>query len=543
MNQGGCGGTNLSYNDDDCGLQSTISWTATFTGTVTVLVSEYNCINNSDCMTLQWRCTTCGLTPPTNNVPCNSEELIINTTCNYLTFDNTDATNSSVASPGCANYNGSDVWFYFIIDNLNDDININTDDGDITDGGMSIYSGSNCNNLTLIECDDDDGTGLMPKIRYYINDENPNIGDTIWIRFWEYGGDVEGEFDICVQRIEHIDGDCQVAETICDDETIQSNPTGDGNYDELTSTNSGCLDAVEHYTNWIFFHSEVDNCEICFDIITSNNINDTDYDWVIWSGIQCPPTSNPIRCSSIDGTCATGVCNDTTGMRSFATDVSDYNGSSEGDGFTSCITANAGDEFTLIIDNWNGSGVEFELVWHLCQSDALDCDPLPVEFITSYYDCSNKILYWNTQSEINNDYFSIKIGDYNHGTFIEDTIINIIGNGNSNEINNYEYYLNYNNKYIELWQTDYDGITVKLNTQFISCSEDDDLIVSLSPNPANENEPININGGEFKTIQIYDMLGKEIYIEIVNNQIIGLSEGMYIVIIDNHFRFKLIIKQ
>ncbi|MEA1873369.1 MAG: hypothetical protein U9N51_02930, partial [Bacteroidota bacterium] len=49
-----CGGTSLAYNDDACSLQSTITWTATFTGTVTILVSEYYCNNYSACMTLQW---------------------------------------------------------------------------------------------------------------------------------------------------------------------------------------------------------------------------------------------------------------------------------------------------------------------------------------------------------------------------------------------------------------------------------------------------------------------------------------------------------
>ena len=49
-----------AYNDDNCGVQSTITWVATFTGTVDVLVSEYNCISNSTCMTVQWACTTCG---------------------------------------------------------------------------------------------------------------------------------------------------------------------------------------------------------------------------------------------------------------------------------------------------------------------------------------------------------------------------------------------------------------------------------------------------------------------------------------------------
>ncbi|NRA13253.1 MAG: hypothetical protein HRT57_15005, partial [Crocinitomicaceae bacterium] len=63
LTSGGCGGANLTYNDDDCGLQSTITWTATFTGTVTLLVSQYNCANVSLCMTVQWACTTCGAGP------------------------------------------------------------------------------------------------------------------------------------------------------------------------------------------------------------------------------------------------------------------------------------------------------------------------------------------------------------------------------------------------------------------------------------------------------------------------------------------------
>lgn len=56
----GCVGSSVAYNDDDCGVQSTISWTATFTGTVTVLLSEYLCSSNSTCQTLEWRCVSCG---------------------------------------------------------------------------------------------------------------------------------------------------------------------------------------------------------------------------------------------------------------------------------------------------------------------------------------------------------------------------------------------------------------------------------------------------------------------------------------------------
>lgn len=49
----------ISYNDDDCASQSTITWTATFTGTVKILLTEYTCFNNSTCQTVKWKCTTC----------------------------------------------------------------------------------------------------------------------------------------------------------------------------------------------------------------------------------------------------------------------------------------------------------------------------------------------------------------------------------------------------------------------------------------------------------------------------------------------------
>ncbi|MCB9256064.1 MAG: hypothetical protein H6579_02930 [Chitinophagales bacterium] len=47
--------TFYAWNDDDCGTQSTVTWTATFTGNVHVLVSEFPCLDNTSCMTLQWR--------------------------------------------------------------------------------------------------------------------------------------------------------------------------------------------------------------------------------------------------------------------------------------------------------------------------------------------------------------------------------------------------------------------------------------------------------------------------------------------------------
>ena len=382
LSSGNCGGTNLAYNDDDCGQQSTITWTATFTGNVYVLVSKFSCkTNTTNNMTLKWR--------------------------------------------------------------------------------------------------------IVP----------------------------------------HIDGDCAAAETVCSSGDIDGNPTGSGNYDELNSTNAGCLDPSEHYSKWLFFHTKVDNCEVCFDLTTADG---TDYDWAIWSGISCPPTTQPIRCSSAN---ANGSGNtSTTGMRNTSTDESE---GEYGDGFVKCITANIGDEFTILIDNWNGTSEDFTLTWNLCQSDALDCTNLPVDFITSEYDCSTNLFRWSTASEMNNDYFTIEVSNN-----LTDPIVYIVaGNGNSNIISSYVYKLDINNKYIQLYQTDYDGTKTLLNTNYVSCNTKRE--VSIYPNPSDGDVTIN---GDFNTIMVYDMVGREVQVELVDNRLSGISSGVYIVIIDGYYKFKLFIE-
>lgn len=136
--------------------------------------------------------------PPANDEPCNAIPLTVSTNglCNFQEFTNASATGTpGVPAPGCANYNGGDVWFTVTVP-AGGTLIFDTNTGVVTDGGMAIYSGT-CGNLTLIECDDDDSNnGLMPKIIR----SGLTPGSTIWIRFWEYGGDNNGTFSICVRQ-------------------------------------------------------------------------------------------------------------------------------------------------------------------------------------------------------------------------------------------------------------------------------------------------------------------------------------------------------
>lgn len=113
--------------------------------------------------------------------------------CTYATFSNASATNSTDPSPGCANYSGKDVWFKVTVP-ASGNLTFDMLEGAITDAGMAVYSGT-CGSLTLLACDDNSSNnGLMPSI----TQTGLTAGSTIYIRVWEYGGEVTGTFGICV---------------------------------------------------------------------------------------------------------------------------------------------------------------------------------------------------------------------------------------------------------------------------------------------------------------------------------------------------------
>ena len=156
------------YVQADCGNGSTSNWVGPYTFT----------------------------TLPVNNDCSGAIALTVNSTCNFETYSNLGATDSGVAAPACSSYNGGDVWFSVTVPNSGN-ITIDSDTGDITDGALAVYSGT-CGNLTEIGCDDDSSdNGLMPKLT--LNNLTP--GDQLFIRFFEYGGNTFGTFQICVSTV------------------------------------------------------------------------------------------------------------------------------------------------------------------------------------------------------------------------------------------------------------------------------------------------------------------------------------------------------
>ncbi|MFT4679937.1 MAG: hypothetical protein ACI84C_002195 [Flavobacteriales bacterium] len=64
-------GNLIDYNDDQCGWQSKIVWTADFDGVVLILINEYYCDSNNDCRTISvtWNSSATG--PETSVSPTN----------------------------------------------------------------------------------------------------------------------------------------------------------------------------------------------------------------------------------------------------------------------------------------------------------------------------------------------------------------------------------------------------------------------------------------------------------------------------------------
>ncbi|RTQ53357.1 T9SS type A sorting domain-containing protein [Hymenobacter gummosus] len=146
-------------------------------------------------------CVTTAPTPAANDECATATPLTVQfgTACvSPIIGNNINASASAnIPAPGCASYSGGDVWYSVVVP-ATGTLTLETGAGSgsgtsITDTGMAAYSGT-CGNLALIECDDDDSpNGLYSKLD--LTGLTP--GSTIYVRVWEFGNDLQGEFSLC----------------------------------------------------------------------------------------------------------------------------------------------------------------------------------------------------------------------------------------------------------------------------------------------------------------------------------------------------------
>ncbi len=386
--------------------------------------------------------------------------------CVEVTGTNTGATDSGVTTPGCSNYAGGDVWFSAVVP-ASGNVTFASDyasANSLTDIGMAVYSGT-CGSLTEILCDDDSGNGLMSSI----SATGLTPGTTVFIRVWEYGNDEVGDFDLCFSEppVSDSNQDCATSTGLCTSSTLAGASDGDGSVVDLNATNQDCL-STEHESSWY-------NLEIAtagtFEFTLSPSNGSDDYDFAVWvypggAGQACPPAVAPDRCSFGAGAGLNGSYD--TGLGSGAVDLSEGAG---GDNWVSTITGlNPGDIIVILIDNFWSTTSPFTVDFP--GTAGLDCTVLPVELLSFYAEAmiGGNRLHWKTESEMNNDYFTIE-----HSKDAQNWRVIGIVNGAGTTDDMQKYALDHNNvdggvNYYKLYQTDIDGSVS--NVRIISINKD-----------------------------------------------------------------------
>ncbi|HEY0978175.1 MAG TPA: hypothetical protein VGE21_11960, partial [Flavobacteriales bacterium] len=200
------GSTNLAWNNDACGNQSSVTWTATYSGDVRVLIDRGNyCSTSNSCTPISITCSGA----PTNDDRCGAIALTVNSGCTPLGTapTNVGATSTgSVPAPGCANYSGGDVWFSCTVpaSGMFTVSTLQVTNSPLYDTGLAVYTSSNntCSgtfSLVSGSCDNDIDFPYNEMSSSTVTGLTP--GSTAFIRVWANGNAQFGRFNICVTSV------------------------------------------------------------------------------------------------------------------------------------------------------------------------------------------------------------------------------------------------------------------------------------------------------------------------------------------------------
>lgn len=187
------GATKLCYSDDVCGDDPTIQWTATFTGTVRVLVTQFGCVTNTTSTTLVWRCSSCGSgSAPANDNCSGATTLTVGSSCSNTAGTVSGATNSNVTPQvGTAD---DDVWYKFTTTTAGY-YSVRVDGSTNFDAVLEIRSGA-CDGSYLAYADNSVSDGIE-----FLN-VNLAASTTYYVRVYHYYAGIPASltFNICVYK-------------------------------------------------------------------------------------------------------------------------------------------------------------------------------------------------------------------------------------------------------------------------------------------------------------------------------------------------------
>lgn len=469
---------------------------------------------NFGCNSTLWSNVT-PLPPPVNDLPCNAITLTPSGTCSYAFFTNDNATAApGVPVPGCAGYLGGDVWFTLTVP-ASGIVLIDTQIGVVLDGGMAVYTGT-CGALTLVECDDDDSpNGAMPQI--LVN--SVPAGTQIWIRVWEVGNNNNGTFGICATEI----ATCGTPLTNDYCESPAQLTQGPGTFSSTTSAvytsdvpgNLTFCGSIEN-NSWYQFTALSTTETFNFTSVT-NCVNDPN----LGAGVQAEVYE---------------VIPDANGCCSVFNSVS--NCYSPGDFTLGTVTATPltiGNTYILMVDGFSGDACDFTI------ANWVATGILPVE-LSDFYGVSlteHNALRWETNSEMDNDYFNI-LRSYDGVNF--NIIGEVNGVGFSQEVNYYQFDdsdVRSGKVYYQLEQVDLNGHSEKSNIIALDRSSGRNGLIAAYPNPTTGVITTEVNGanGRNGIISVTDMNGtlietKAVYttgIEKHQFDLTNFEPGMYFV--------------
>ena len=140
-----------------------------------------------------------GQAPPNDN-PCDAITLTVDASCNYITNTTLNSTASGVDNPSCSysGFNGNDVWFQATVP-ASGNMLIQLISTDMYNMGIAVYTGNDCNNISLndeILCNMAMYMSNPPYVAP-INSLMGLAGQNVFIRIMQPDNYNYGAFDIC----------------------------------------------------------------------------------------------------------------------------------------------------------------------------------------------------------------------------------------------------------------------------------------------------------------------------------------------------------
>jgi hypothetical protein len=416
----------------------------------------------------------------------------------------------------------------------------------LVDGAMAVYKGSSCNGaLTEVACDDDAlGAGGMPQIDVT---SGVNPGDTLFVRFWEYGGGNTGTFNIAIydllpyyciagQSSELNPSNCievtpnKQAQIGCIWNTtrLNLNNTLDYTYTVNLGNNDAGADGITFTlqnspaglsacgnTGYQLASSPIPNSlTLEFDTYNNGGASEIAEDHVAISvnGNILTPVAGPIQASASSSNIEDGLDHTIRVTWNPATDVLNvYFDGVFRLSYTNDIIANLFSGSNLVYWGFTGSTGLYTNTQKMCPGN-LPGAPLPVEWLSFDAHTLNQVAYLNWKTEYEKNIHTYEIERSTDG-FSFNVIGNRLPQGNGGS-GNYQFTDTEpleGLSYYRIKETDLDGKTSYSVIRNITNSPEGIAFYHLYPNPVSSGTEIFVDMTEDGSIEIYDRIGNTVH--------------------------------